>query len=180
MVQNKSYRQSTAAAFTLSLLFLLMAFARPALAQSAEPDAKVKAPKLSFSPGKINFGDENVGVTSTSRSVTVTNHSTTAAVSITSIVVSSPFIMVGGTCGSSIPAGTGCTVDVAFKPSATGKGKKKKGPTLTDSAQKSPQHGVQLLGKGVAGAPTPTATATRTATATATSTPTATPTATLT
>jgi len=86
MVLIKSCRQPIAATFTLSLLFLLMAFARPALAQSAE-HAKVKAPKLSFSPGKLNFGDENVGVTSASKTVTVTNHSTTTAVSVASIVV---------------------------------------------------------------------------------------------
>ena len=57
MVPNKPYRQSVAAAFTLLLLFLLMAFARPALAQSVESPAKIKAQKLSFSPGKLNFGD---------------------------------------------------------------------------------------------------------------------------
>jgi len=174
MVLIKSCRQPIAATFTLSLLFLLMAFARPALAQSAE-HAKVKAPKLSFSPGKLNFGDENVDVTSASKTVTVTNHSTTTAVSIASIVVSSPFIAVGGTCGSSIAAADSCTVEVAFKPTATGKVKKKKGLTFADSAQKSPQHVVQLLGQGVPGAtPTPTATATRTATPTATPTATAT------
>jgi hypothetical protein len=138
MVPNKPYRQSIAAAFALSLLFLLIAFARLAFAQSVEPEAKVKAPKLSFSPGQLNFGDENVGVTSASKPVTVTNHSATTAVSITSIVVSSPFVVVGGTCGSSIPAEQQCTVDVAFKPTATGKVKKKKGLTFTDSAQKSP------------------------------------------
>src|SRR5271163_2020253 len=116
MVPNKPDRQSIAAAFTLSLLFLLVAFAHPALAQSAQPDKKVKAPKppkVSFSPGTLNFGDENVGVTSTSKAVTVTNHSTTTAVSIASIVVASPFLIVGGTCGSSIAANSACTVDVA-------------------------------------------------------------------
>src|SRR5271155_4228709 len=162
MVPNKPDRQSIAAAFTLSLLFLLVAFAHPALAQSAQPDKKVKAPKppkLSFSPGTLNFGDENVGVTSASKTVTVTNHSTTAAVSIASIVAASPFVVVGGNCGSSIPAAQQCTVDVAFKPTATGTVKKKKAVTFTDSAQKSPQHAIELEGKGVAGAsPTPTAT----------------------
>jgi hypothetical protein len=176
MRSSKPFIQSIAPV-TFSLLFILAAIAQPAFAQSAEHAKKAKAPKLSFSPGKIDFGGENVGVTSGSKTVTVTNHSTTAAVSITSIVVSSPFIAVGGTCASSIPAGQQCTVDVAFKPTATGKVKKKKGLTLTDSAQKSPQHVVQLLGQGVAGAtPTPTASATRTATPTATRTPTATPT----
>jgi hypothetical protein len=187
MRSSKPFIQSIAS-LTFSLLFILAAFAHPAFAQSAQPDKKVKAPKppkLSFSPGTLNFGDENVGVTSASKTVTATNHSTTVAVSIASIVVSSPFVIVGGSCGSSIAADSACTVDVAFKPTATGKVKKKKGLTFTDSAQKSPQHVVQLLGKGVAGAtPTPTATptgtrsATPTATPTATRTPTATPTST--
>src|ERR1700683_4753962 len=167
MRSSKRFLQSIAP-LIFSLLFILTAFAHPAFAQSAQPDKKVKAPKppkLSFSPGKIDFGGENVGVTSASKTVTVTNQSTTEAVSIASIVVSSPFIAVGGTCASSIAAGGECTVDVAFKPTATGKVKKKKGLTFTDSAQKSPQHVVQLLGQGVAGAtPTPTASATRTAT----------------
>src|SRR5271156_1215453 len=178
MRSSKRFIQSIAP-LTFSLLLILAAFAHAALAQSAEP-AKVKAPKppkLSFSPGTLNFGDENVGVTSASKTVTVTNHSTTAAVSIASIVAASPFVVVGGNCGSSIPAAQQCTVDVAFKPTATGTVKKKKAVTFTDSAQKSPQHAVELEGMGVAGAtPTPTATATRTATPTRT--PTATPTST--
>ncbi len=184
MVPSKPYRQSIAAAFALSLLFLLMVFARPALAQSAESAAKIKAQKLSFSPGKLNFGDENVGVTSPSQTVTVSDQSLTSTpVSITSIVVSSPFVIVGGTCVKLISANGQCTVDVAFKPTAKGKVKKKKGLTFTDSAKKSPQHVVELLGQGVAGAtPTPTATptATRTATPTASRTSTPTPTATTT
>ena len=183
MRSSKPFIQSIGS-LTLALLFILAAFAHPALAQSAQPDKKVKAPKppkLSCSPGKLEFGGENVGVTSGSKTVTVTNHSTTEAVSITSIVVSSPFIIVGGTCASSIAAGGECTVDVAFKPTATGKVKKKKGLTFTDSAQKSPQHVVQLLGQGLPGAtPTPTATPTGTHTATPTATPTATRTATAT
>src|SRR5271163_5155284 len=106
MRSSKPFIQSIAR-LIFSLLFILAAFAHAALAQSADP-AKVKAPKppkLSFSPGTLNFGDENVGVTSTSKTVTATNHSTTAAVSITSIVAASPFVVVGGNCGSSIPAG---------------------------------------------------------------------------
>jgi 6-phosphogluconolactonase len=177
MRSSKPFIQSIAR-LTLSLLFILAAFAHSVLAQSAEPDkAKVKAPKVSFAPGTLNFGDENVGVTSASQTVTVTNHSATTAVSITNIVAASPFVVVGGNCGSSIPANGECTVDVAFKPTAAGTVKKKKGLTFTDSAQKSPQHAVELLGKGVAGtSPTPTATPTRTATPTPT--PTATPTST--
>lgn len=179
MRSSKRFIQSIAP-LTFSLLFMLAAFAHFALAQSAAPDKKVKAPKppkVSFSPATLNFGDENVGVTSASKTVTATNHSTTAAVSIASIVVTSPFVIVGGTCASSIAANSECTVDVAFKPTAAGKVKKKKGLTFTDSAQKSPQHVVQLLGQGVA-ATGPTPTATPTPTRTATRTPTATPTST--
>src|SRR5580704_4257996 len=107
MRSSKPFIQSIGS-LTLALLFILAGFAHLALAQSAQPDKKVKAPKppkLSFSPGTLNFGDENVGVTSASKAVTVNNHSTTAAVSITSIVVTSPFVIVGETCGSSITAG---------------------------------------------------------------------------
>jgi Abnormal spindle-like microcephaly-assoc'd, ASPM-SPD-2-Hydin len=168
MRSSKPFIQSIAR-LTLSLLFILAAFAHPALAQSADKVKAPKPPKVSFSPGTLNFEDENVGVTSASKTVTVTNHSATAAVSIASIVAAAPFVVVGGNCGSSIPAAQQCTVDVAFKPTTTGTVKKKKALTFTDSAQKSPQHAVELLGKGVAGSsPTPTATPTRTATPTAT------------
>src|ERR1700684_773358 len=110
MRSRKRFLQSIAP-LSFSLPLILATFAHLALAQSAQPDKKVKAPKppkLSFSPGTLNFGDENVGVTSTSKTVTATNHSTTAAVSIASIVVASPFLVVGGTCASSIAANSAC------------------------------------------------------------------------
>lgn len=183
MTRFKSWIRSRAG-LGLSLLFLLFAFARPAMAQSESPDSKTKAPKLSFSAKKLDFGNEIVTLTSAPKSITVTNDSSTDAVTVTSVVVSLPFMKTGDNCEPSIAASGMCTVDVAFAPTHPGKVKDKKGVTFTDSAHKSPQH-IALQGKGVIGpTPTPTATAspTRTATPTATPTPTqtATPTATAT
>ncbi len=185
MMRLKSFSR-LAASLAFLIVLLLSGFARPAWSQSDESDAKTKAPRLLISPKKLNFGNQVFSTTSPSitaspsKQVTVTNSSGTQAVSITSIVVSSPFVRVGGDCGTSISAGASCTVEVAFNPTSTRKVKNKKGLSFTDSAQKSPQH-VALQGKGITGpTPTPTATPTATATHTATSTPTATATSTAT
>ena len=174
------------AGYCLSILLLLAGFAGPARSQSVEANAKVKAPKLSFSPKTLNFANQVVSVLSNPKTITVKNNSKTESVSITSVVVSAPFVKTGDNCEPSIAALGTCMVSVAFQPSTTGKVKEKTGVTFTDAAAKSPQH-VALEGKGIAGATpiatltptaTPTATATLTATATTTTTSTATPTST--
>src|SRR5277367_4958399 len=131
-----------AAALALVGWYLLTAFARPALAQSAGYTAsKTKASILGLSPGKaFNFGKVIVGLTSAPQTVTLTNKSSTTAIAITRIVVSSPFIETGDNCGSSIAASGMCTISVAFKPTTTKKVKDKTALTFIDSAKKSPQH----------------------------------------
>lgn len=179
MMRFKSSARSLVC-LVLSLLILLAAFSTPALAQEVAAKTKVKAPKLSFSPKTLNFGNQPETVQSASKTITVKNTSKTESVSVTSVVVSAPFVKTSDDCEPTIAASGTCMVGVAFQPTTNGKVKEKQGVTFTDSAQKSPQH-VELEGKGIVG-PTPTATATPmpTATATATATNTATATATLT
>ena len=131
-------------------------------------------PPVGFQPKKIlNFGNVNLGDTSPPQTETMTNLSATSAIAIKGIVVAPPFMIVGNTCGSSIPAMGTCSVSVVFKPTGVGTIKKKKGLSLSYSAT----HYIELEGRGVIG-PTSTPTATPTPTPTATLTPTATSTAT--
>jgi hypothetical protein len=179
MIRFKSLTRSIAGLGFL-LLLLVVASARSTFAQPGEDASKAKAPKLTISPGELDFRKEIVTLTSGSKTVSITNDSKTDAVTIMRIVVSSPFVETGNTCDGSIAAGGNCTVGVAFQPTSSGKVKQKDGLTFTDSAAKSPQH-VELQGQGISGpTPTPTATASSTATGTATATATATSTATAT
>ena len=167
------------AALALVSMFLLSAFARPALAQTPDKH-KVKPPNVSFSNKKFNFGQIFVGDISSPQTETITNDSSTTAVTISDITAASPFHIISDNCTTSLAAGASCEVGVDFQPTKKGKVKAKKGLNFTDSAQKSPQH-IELQGDGVIQTqPTATATATATQTATATATTTSTATATAT
>jgi hypothetical protein len=85
-----------------------------------------------------------VGTTSAAKTVTLTN-SQQVALSITNIVAGGPFAVVNNTCGSSLAAGTSCTVGVTFAPAtlASVNGTL----TFTDNAANSPQK-VSLMGTG--------------------------------
>ena len=171
------------------LLFVLTAFARPALAQSDEASSPdVKHPKLEVSPKALAFGEIVVGLTSPSQTITLTNNSGSFAIPITNIRVKLPFIKVSTTCTTGISVDSSCDILIAFKPTATGKVRLGKGVTISGAFKNSPVF-IKLEGTGVSGPtptptgsplPTPTATSTSTSTATATSTATSTATATLT
>ncbi|OLB64844.1 MAG: coagulation factor 5/8 type domain-containing protein [Actinobacteria bacterium 13_2_20CM_2_72_6] len=73
---------------------------------------------ISISPTAVGFGSVATGSASAPQAVTVTN-SGTAAAPVGAITTSGDFSQTN-TCGSSIPAGSSCTVDVTFRPAATG------------------------------------------------------------
>ncbi|MFG1876469.1 choice-of-anchor D domain-containing protein [Sphaerisporangium sp. NPDC049003] len=73
---------------------------------------------LSGSPGLVSFEARQVGTTSPAQAVTISNGATTAA-PISSVSVSGDYAQTN-TCGSSLAAGASCTVNVTFKPTATG------------------------------------------------------------
>ena len=99
---------------------------------------------VTFVPSAISFPQEATGTTSSGYTVTVTNKLPTA-LSITSIQTSDGFAQTN-TCGTSLPVGGSCTVNVTFSPTVV---KYYSGSlTITDNASTSPQI-IGLSGNGV-------------------------------
>jgi hypothetical protein len=107
------------------------------------------APAVSLTPTSLGFGSIAVGATSAASTVTVKNTGT-AALSLSSIAITGTgagsFQKTATTCGSSLSAGSSCTVSVAFKPAAAGA--LTASLKITDNASGSPQ-AVTLSGTGV-------------------------------
>jgi hypothetical protein len=82
----------------------------------------VTPPADQLSPTSLTFGNQNVGTSSSPQNVTLTNplNGLSAPLTITSIVIIGDFTITSKTCGSSLAAGTSCTISVAFSPSAPG------------------------------------------------------------
>lgn len=73
---------------------------------------------LSADPTSLSFPSQALNTASSARTVTVTN-SGTAAATVSGITVTGDFSQTN-TCGTSIAAGASCTVDVTFRPTASG------------------------------------------------------------
>ncbi len=101
---------------------------------------------ISISPAAVGFGTVATGASSAAQSVTVTN-SGTAAAPVSSVATTGDFSQTN-TCGSSIAAGSSCTVSVAFRPTATGS----RTGTLTVTAS-GIANSIPLSGTGVAPGP---------------------------
>jgi hypothetical protein len=78
---------------------------------------------VSLSPSSLNFGDEPVGVTSTAQDVILSNTGTISlTISSISLMGANPGdYSQTNTCGSSLAAGSSCTIHVTFTPKVTGK-----------------------------------------------------------
>ena len=76
------------------------------------------ASSVTTSPGSLNFGSVATGTTSAAQTVTVSNPTGSAA-AVSSIATSGDFTQTNN-CGSSIAANGSCTVNVTFKPTASG------------------------------------------------------------
>ncbi|PYV04502.1 MAG: hypothetical protein DMG26_07295, partial [Acidobacteria bacterium] len=103
---------------------------------------------VTLSPTSLTFTSQNVGATSAPQAVTLSN-SGSAPLSISSIAItgadSGDFAQTNN-CGSLLAAGAQCTINVTFRPTATGT---RTGTlTVTDNASGSPQT-VSLTGIGV-------------------------------
>jgi hypothetical protein len=102
-----------------------------------------------LSPTSLAFGNQSVGATSTAQIATLSNTGN-AALSITSLALTgsnaSDFAQTN-TCGSSVAAGSNCTISVTFKPAASGS--RTASVSITDNASGSPQT-VSLSGTGMA------------------------------
>ena len=76
------------------------------------------AATLSANPASLTFASQALNTTSAAQAVTVTNTGTAPA-SATSVSVTGDFAQTN-TCGASIAAGASCTVNVTFRPTASG------------------------------------------------------------
>ncbi|MEZ0068078.1 parallel beta-helix repeat protein [Streptacidiphilus sp. MAP12-20] len=76
------------------------------------------AATLSVVPTSLSFAAQTLNTTSAAQAVTVTDTGTAAA-SISSVTTTGDFAQTN-TCGSSLAAGSSCTVDVTFTPTASG------------------------------------------------------------
>jgi hypothetical protein len=74
---------------------------------------------VSLSPTSLAYPTQLMNTISPAKTLTLTNKATTA-LSITSISTSGDFTIVSRTCGTSLAAGTSCTINVAFKPTGIG------------------------------------------------------------
>ena len=75
-------------------------------------------PAATLSPSSLTFAGLTVGSTSSAQGVTL-NNTGGAALAIASIVASGDFAQTNN-CGSSVAAGTSCTINVTFTPTAAG------------------------------------------------------------
>jgi hypothetical protein len=98
---------------------------------------------LSANPSSLSFATQALNTTSGSQAVTVSNTGTASA-AVSSVAVSGDFLQTNS-CGTSIAAGASCTVNVSFRPTASGT---RTGTlTITSSATNSPTT-VALTGTG--------------------------------
>ncbi len=110
-------------------------------------------PAVSISPTTVDFGSQTVGSTSASRRAIVTNVGT-APLTVSTIAVAganpSDWTGLTGTCAGTIPAGSTCSIDIAFQPRSSGA--RSADLVLTTNASTSPDL-VHLAGTGVAALP---------------------------
>jgi Abnormal spindle-like microcephaly-assoc'd, ASPM-SPD-2-Hydin len=103
---------------------------------------------LSLSPASLTFNDQKVGTSSQAQSIALTDTGG-ASLTINSIVPSGDFLETDN-CGNGLAAGTGCSINVTFLPTATGA--RTGSITITSNAQGSP-HTVKLMGNGISRGP---------------------------
>ena len=103
------------------------------------------APIASLSPASLAFGGQPIGTTSPSVGVTLSNTGN-AALTISAITVMGDFAQTNN-CGTTLGAGSACSILVTFTPAAMGT--RSGSLTVTDNASGSPQS-VSLMGTGTA------------------------------
>jgi hypothetical protein len=77
---------------------------------------------IALSPTALNFGPEPVGQATAPQPVTISNVST-ASVNLTGFSIggtTADYTISGNTCGSSLAAGTNCSLNVSFNPTKKG------------------------------------------------------------
>jgi hypothetical protein len=102
---------------------------------------------ITLSPVGVNFGDQKVGTSSAAAGITLTNAGASAvAITLISITGTNPGDFAEtNNCGKSVAARGSCTINVTFKPTATGA--RAASVSVTDNGGGSPQS-VSLTGTG--------------------------------
>jgi hypothetical protein len=111
--------------------------------------AAVAAAAVSVSPTSLAFGNQSLGMPSTAQTLTLSNTGD-AALSITSLGLTGTNagdFAQSNMCGTSVAAGSNCTISVTFTPSVIGA--EAASVSITDNASGSPQT-VSLSGTGTA------------------------------
>ncbi len=98
---------------------------------------------VAYTPKSISFPNQGIMSTSTVYPVTITNNQATA-VSISSIQIAAPFAQTNN-CGTSIPGGQSCTINVTFTPSAV----QYYSSTLTVTGPGNGPFSIPLVGNGI-------------------------------
>lgn len=109
------------------------------------------APIVTLGSGSVSFGNQVVGTSSTAQTVSLQNTGTAALIfagaGITITGTNSGDFSQTNNCGASVAVGASCTINVTFKPTATGA--RSGSLTINDDAANSPQN-VPLSGTGTA------------------------------
>lgn len=79
----------------------------------------LQVPLIKVAPGPLVFPNQAIGTTSAPQSATFTNIGT-AALALGATSVTGDFHILSSNCGSSLAVGAGCTVTVAYTPTAAG------------------------------------------------------------
>ncbi len=109
----------------------------------------VGAPLVSLSPASLAFANQNTGTTSASQSITLKNTGNAPLnISLITLGGTNPSdFATSNNCGTSVAAGSSCTIAVTFKPTVFGN--RTASLVITDNAAGSPQS-VPLSGTGLA------------------------------
>lgn len=106
----------------------------------------ISGPIASLSTTSLSFGNQTLGTTSGNRTVTLTNTGTeplTLSIAVTG--TNAGDFAQSNSCGASVAPGAACTIEVTFRPTATGS---RRGTiAITDNATGSP-HLIALSGTG--------------------------------
>jgi hypothetical protein len=104
---------------------------------------------VSLSPASLSFASQPVATTSTAQTITLSNGNS-APLSITGLAITGTnpgdFAEIADTCGSSVAAGSTCTIGVTFTPSDAGQ--RTATLSVTDNAGSSPQ-ATNFTGTGI-------------------------------
>ena len=117
--------------------------------QPADPLTLWQSPPFTLTPAtSIVFGNQSLNIASTALPVTVTNTGTSAfSLAIALTGTNATQFSQSNTCGTSLPAGASCTVNVVFKPTSINAKSAALAVTPTGGIAKT----VALSGSGIAG-----------------------------